>query len=155
MNWTSRQPLENVKCIVETNTGCVFPAHCIRGTWWNTEKAFPIDGVVRWIVYPEGEEPNDLIAPELLVKYLMQNYREDHSKLEITRDLNKKLCTTYSKVKDENGKLKETNRKLKEDLKKAREQAQKLKGMFDRLSVLMAKAGAVEVENQTEEEFVA
>lgn len=54
MNWTSRKPIENVKCIVETNTGCVFPAHCINGTWWNTEKAFPIDGVTRWIVYPEG-----------------------------------------------------------------------------------------------------
>ena len=72
MNWTSREPVENLKCIVETNTGCVFPAHVINGTWWNTEKAFPIDGVKRWIVYPEGEDPNDYIAPEVLLKYVMQ-----------------------------------------------------------------------------------
>ena len=73
MNWTSTYaPIEGVKYIVETE-GCVFPAHIIDGTWWNTEKGFPVDGVKRWIVYPEGEEPNDLVALEMLLKYA---YRE-------------------------------------------------------------------------------
>ena len=61
MNWTTREAIEGLKCIVETNTGCVFPAQVINGVWWNTEKAFPIDGVRRWIPYPEGGNPNDEI----------------------------------------------------------------------------------------------
>lgn len=159
MNWTSRTPIDSAKCIVETESGCVFPAHCINGTWWNTEKGFVIEGVKRWIIYPEGEEPNDYVAPEVLLKYVMQAYRNDHSKLEATRDLNRKLCSTYGKVKDENTKLKERNSKLKTELKKYREQAQKLKSMFDRFSALFGKVSRIELEpedeNQKEEEIVA
>ena len=140
MNWTSRTPIEGVKCIVETE-GCVFPAHYINGTWWNTEKGFPIDGVKRWVVYPEGEEPNDYIAPEVLLKYVMQAYRESQSKLEATRELNRKLCATYSKMKDK--------------IKTEREQSQKLKKLFERLSKLFSKADELDIENQTEDEFVA
>lgn len=147
-----------MKCIIETETGCVFPAHCINGTWWNTEKGFVVEGVKRWIIYPEGEEPNDYIAPEVLNKYLIRSYNEAHAKLQATRDLNKKLCSTYGKVKDENVKVKEKNRELKADLKKYREQAQKLKGMFDRFSALFGKVSRIELEpedeNQKEEEEI-
>lgn len=156
MNWTSGKPVEGVKCIVETE-GCVFPAHCINGTWWNTEKGFVIEGVRRWIVYPEGEEPNDYIPPEVLLKHLMKAYRENRDRLDTTRDLNRKLCSTYAKTKEENNKLKETNRKMKSELKESREKSQKLQSMFDRLGKLFHKAalfGSVE-ENQNEEEFVS
>lgn len=164
MNWTSRTPIEGVKCIVETEGGCVFPAHCINGTWWNTEKGFPLDRVKRWIVYPEGEQPNDLIAPEALLKYLMKAYRESQSKLEATRELNKSLVSAYNKVNVDNTKLKEENkafkdenRRLKSEMKRPREQAQKLKGIFDKIGNLIGKASLLEVpeENQTAGEFVA
>lgn len=105
MNWTSRKPIENVKCIVETNTGCVFPAHCLNGTWWNTEKAFPVDGVVRWIVYPEGEESNSCIAPEVLLKYAWREYKEmkyvakeESEKVKELRKLNKELTEDFNRT---------------------------------------------------------
>ena len=154
MNWTSRTPIEGVKCIVETE-GCVFPAHYINGTWWNTEKGFPIDGVKRWVVYPEGEEPNDYIAPEVLLKYVMQAYRESQSKLEATRELNRKLCATYAKTKEEHEKMKTKYIKMKDKIKTEREQSQKLKKLFERLSKLFSKADELDIENQTEDEFVA
>lgn len=105
MNWTSTYaPIEGVKYIVETE-GCVFPAHIIDGTWWNTEKGFPIDGVKRWIVYPEGEEPNDLVAPEMLLKYAYRECRtlkeiakEESEKVKQLRKLNKELTEQYNNL---------------------------------------------------------
>ena len=105
MNWTSSYaPIEGVKYIVETE-GCVFPAHIINGTWWNTERGFPIEGVKRWIVYPEGEEPNDLIAPEMLLKYLYRDYMDlkevakgESEKVKVLRNLNKELTEEYNKL---------------------------------------------------------
>lgn len=105
MNWTSTYaPIEGVKYIVETE-GCVFPAHIIDGTWWNTERGFPIDGVKRWIVYPEGEEPNDLIAPEMLLKYAYRDYKqlkeiakEESEKVKQLRKLNKELTEQFNKL---------------------------------------------------------
>ena len=157
MNWTSRTPVENVKCIVETNTGCVFPAHYIKGTWWNTEKAFPIDGVTKWIIYPEGEEPNDYIAPEVVLKHLMQAYRKNHSKLELTRELNKKLCKEFSRIKSENDRIQKENEHLKEELKLVRKQARKGRTLHGNLRKLLEQSCMLEAvgENQTEKEFVA
>ena len=43
MNWTTTEPVSGVKYIVETNTGSIFPAHVINGTWWNYE-GFPDRG---------------------------------------------------------------------------------------------------------------
>lgn len=105
MNWTSTYaPIEGVKYIVETE-GCVFPAHIIDGTWWNTERGFPIDGVKRWIVYPEGEEPNDLIAPEMLLKYLIRDYKQlkeiakdESEKVKQLRKLNMDLTKEYNNL---------------------------------------------------------
>ena len=157
MNWTSRTPVENVKCIVETNTGCVFPAHYIKGTWWNTEKAFPIDGVTKWIIYPEGEEPNDYIAPEVVLKHLMQAYRKNHSKLELTRELNKKLCKEFSRIKSDSDRIQKENEHLKEELKLVRKQARKGRTLHGNLRKLLEQSCMLEAvgENQTEKEFVA
>ena len=106
MNWTSQYaPIEGVKYVVETEGGCVFPAHIIDGTWWNTEKGFPIDGVKRWIVYPEGEEPNDLIAPEMILKYLIRDYKQlkeiakdESEKVKQLRKLNMDLTKEYNNL---------------------------------------------------------
>lgn len=157
MNRTSRKPIENVKCIVETNTGCVFPAHCINGTWWNTEKAFPIDGVTRWIVYPEGEAPNDYIAPEALLKYLMQAYRESQNKLGTTRELNKKLCKEFSRIKSENDRVLKENESLKQELIQIRKQARKGRTLQSNLRKLLEQSCILESvgENQMEKEIVA
>lgn len=157
MNWTSRAPLGGVKCIVETNTGCVFPAHFINGVWWNTEKAFPVDGVTRWIVYPEGEEPNDYIAPEALLKYLMQAYRESQNKLETTRELNKKLCKEFSRIKSENDRVSKENERMKQELIQIRKQARKGRTLQSNLRKLLEQSCILESvgENQMEKEFVA
>ena len=157
MNWTSRKPIENVKCIVETNTGCVFPAHYIKGTWWNTERAFPIDGVTRWIVYPEGEEPNDYIAPEALLKYLIQAYRESQTKLGFTRELNKKLCKEFSRVKSASDRIHKENESMKQELIQIRKQARKGRTLQSNLRKLLEQSCILESvgENQMEKEFVA
>ena len=88
MNWTSRPPFEKTKCIVETTVGSTFPAYYSNGFWWHADKRFIIEGVTRWIIYPEGEEPNDYVAPEVLLKYVMQAYRESQKQLKATRELN-------------------------------------------------------------------
>ena len=156
MNWTSRTPIEGVKCIVETE-GCVFPAHYINETWWNTEKGFPIERVKRWVVYPEGEDPNDYIAPEVLLKYVMQSYRESQSKLKAVKGLNQELCNTFSKVRKENENLKRQNEKMKEELKTTRKESKKLKSLFDKFFKVFKQASMINVqsENINEEEFVA
>lgn len=157
MNWTSRKPIENVKCIVETNTGCVFPAHYIKGTWWNTEKAFPIDGVTKWIVYPEGEEPNDYIAPEALLKYLIQAYREAQTKLEFTRELNKKLCKEFSQIKSDSDRIQKENESMKQELIQIRKQARKGRTLQNNLRKLLDQSAMLDVcmEGEKEQEFVA
>lgn len=157
MNWSSRKPIENVKCIVETNTGCVFPAHYIKGTWWNTEKAFPVDGVKRWIVYPEGEDPNDYIAPEALLKYLIQAYRESQTKLEFVRYLNKTLCKEFSRIKTENDSVSKENERMKQELIQTRRQARKGRTLQNSLRKLLEQSAMLEVclEGEKEQEFVA
>lgn len=157
MNWTSRKPIENVKCIVETNTGSTFPAHYIKGTWWNTERAFPIDGVTRWVVYPEGEEPNDYIAPEALLKYVMQECREARTKLEFTRELNKKLCKEFARVKSDNDRIQKENEGMKRELIQIRKQARKDRTLQNNLRKLLEQSALLDApeENQTSEMIVA
>lgn len=150
MNWTSRAPLGGVKCIVETNSGCVFPAHFINGVWWNTEKAFPVDGVTRWIVYPEGEEPNDYIAPEALLKYVMQAYRESQQKLELTRDLNKQLVKEFTRMKAEYEQMKAECTQLRKQVRKGRTLQNNLRKLLEGSALLDAPE-----ENQTDGQIVA
>ena len=59
--------------------------------------------VKRWIVYPESEEPNDLIAPEMLLKYLIRDNKqlkeiakEESEKVKQLRKLNKELTEQYN-----------------------------------------------------------
>lgn len=157
MNWTSREPIENLKCIVETRTGSTFPALYDKGTWWNALRPFPVEGVVRWIAYPQGEEPNDYIPPEVLLKYAMKSYREEHGRLEEIRGLNRQLCTSYNKMREDNQKLRRKNEELKASLKEEREQSQKLGGIFKKIHKAMLKFAGMKVavdENQPEEENV-
>lgn len=142
MNWTSTYaPIEGVKYIVETE-GCVFPAHIIDGTWWNTEKGFPIDGVKRWIVYPEGEEPNDLIAPEMLLKYLIRDYKqlkeiakEESEKVKQLRKLNMDLTKEYNNLHQKHMNLQADiqNRcnATEEEVEALRQENKKFKGILE------------------------
>ena len=157
MNWTSRKPIENVKCIVETNTGCVFLAYYSGGTWWYYSRNFPVESVIRWIVYPEGEDPNDYIAPEALLKYLMQAYREAQTKLEFTRELNKKLCKEFSRVKSDSDRIQKENESMKQELIQIRKQARKGRTLQSNLRKLLEQSCILESvgENQMEKEFVA
>lgn len=145
MNWTSTYaPIEGVKYIVETE-GCVFPAHIIDGTWWNTERGFPIDGVKRWIVYPEGEGPNDLIAPEMLLKYLYRDYmglkeiaKEESEKVKALRMLNKELTEQFNQLHQSHTILQASvqNRcsATEDEVEALRQENKKLKGYLDCLS---------------------
>ena len=155
MNWTSREPIEGVECIVETNTGCVFPAHYIKGTWWNTQKAFPIDGVERWIVYPEGEEPNDLVAPEVLLKYAYRDYKKEQEMRKLTeekftevRKLNKEITSQYNITYKECNDLKNQLAQAKNDqLQRDTEEMERLrqlkKMLLEACKELKLKAGNV------------
>ena len=145
MNWTSTYaPIEGVKYIVETE-GCVFPAHIIDGTWWNTERGFPIDGVKRWIVYPEGEGPNDLIAPEMLLKYAYRECRalkeiakEESEKVKALRMLNKELTEQFNRLHQSHTILQTSiqNRcsTTEEEVETLRQENKRLKGYLDCLS---------------------
>ena len=145
MNWTSSYaPIEGVKYIVETE-GCVFPAHIINGTWWNTERGFPIEGVKRWIVYPEGEEPNDLIAPEMLLKYLYRDYMDlkevakgESEKVKVLRNLNKELTEEYNKLHKKHMDLQTEieGRSLadEQEVENLRKENKRLKGCLDCLT---------------------
>lgn len=145
MNWTSQYaPIEGVKYIVETE-GCVFPAHIIDGTWWNTERGFPIDGVKRWIVYPEGEGPNDLIAPEMLLKYLYRDYiglkevaKEESEKVKALRMLNQELTEQFNQLHQSHTILQASvqNRcsATEEEVETLRQENKRLKGYLDCLS---------------------
>ena len=142
MNWTSTYaPIEGVIYIVETE-GCVFPAHIIDGTWWNTERGFPIDGVKRWIVYPEGEEPNDLIAPEMLLKYAYRECRvlkeiakEESEKVKQLRKLNMDLTKEYNNLHQKHMNLQTDiqNRcsATEEEVETLRQENKKLKGILE------------------------
>ena len=145
MNWTSTYaPIEGVKYIVETE-GCVFPAHIIDGTWWNTEKGFPIDGVKRWIVYPDGEEPNDLVAPEMLLKYAYRECRElkeiakgESEKVKQLRKLNMELTEQFNKLHQKHMNL-QTNVQnrcsaTEEEVEALRQENKKLKGFLECLT---------------------
>ena len=103
MNWTSREPIEGVKCIVETTNDRVFEAYNIKGTWWNIYRTAIIEGVKRWIVYPEGEDPNDLPAPEVLLKWAykeQKNLKEiakgESAKVRSLRTLNMQLTNQFN-----------------------------------------------------------
>lgn len=138
MNWTSRQPFEKTKCIVETNIGSTFPAYYSNGFWWHADKRFIIEGVTRWIIYPEGEEPNDYIAPEVLLKYAMQSYRESQKQLKATRDLNQQLCKEFGTIKKQYDKAKSENETFKVELTQTRKQARKARTLYKNISRLLA-----------------
>lgn len=142
MNWTSQYaPIEGVKYIVETE-GCVFPAHIIDGTWWNTERGFPIDGVKRWIVYPEGEGPNDLIAPEMLLKYLYRDYinlkeiaKEESEKVKALRMLNQELTEQFNQLHQSHTILQASMQNrccaTEEEVETLRQENKRLKGILE------------------------
>lgn len=115
-----------------------------------------MDGVKRWIVYPEGEEPNDYIAPEVLLKYVMPAYREARTKLEFTRELNKKLCKEFARVKSDNDRIQKENDSMKRELIQTRKQARKGRTLQNNLRKLLEQSALLDApeENQTSEMIV-
>jgi hypothetical protein len=138
MNWTTTEPVSGVKYIVETNTGSIFPAHVINGTWWNYEKAFPIEGARRWIVYPDGGNVNDEIPIEVLFKYLHRDFKnmkeiakQESAKVKQLKNLNKELVEDYNKLYEENKRLEDEV--FKKDVEHQKEM-EKLYEMIHQLS---------------------
>jgi len=106
---------------------------------------------------PGREEPNDYIAPEALLKYLMQAYRESQTKLGFTRELNKKLCKEFSRVKSASDRIHKENESMKQELIQIRKQARKGRTLQSNLRKLLEQSCILESvgENQIEKEFVA
>lgn len=157
MNWTTRNPIEKLKCLVETEAGKVFPAQYVKGRWLIFGTQYPLSDVKRWIVYPEGESPNDYIAPEVLLKYAMQSYRSERAKLASTRRLNRELYAAYEKERKRADRLAADSEKLKEDLKMARKQARKGKTLHGNLVNLLKQSAILEDgwQNNPKDEIVA
>lgn len=125
MNWTTREPIEGVKCIVETDF-CTFPAIFIDGEWVHYIKRTPLYNVKRWIIYPEGEDPNDYVPPTVLLKYAFRKLREDKKIIQSLRILNHELTDTYNKIAIRNKELNCLNSNLTitcNDLKKKCQEA--------------------------------
>lgn len=154
MNWTSRQPIPDAKCIVETNNGCTFAARFSGGAWWSTERGTLIQGVRRWIIYPEGEEPNDYIPAECLLKYVMKEYRTATSKLEAVRKLNQQLVKEFWKASPKNNKTSVENEQLRAELKLCRKRLRRMQTLFKALSKITNEADLMKVETDTDEQTI-
>lgn len=99
----------------------------------------------RWIVYPEGEEPNDLIAPEMLLKYLIRDYKqlkeiakEESEKVKQLRKLNMDLTKEYNNLHQKHMNL-QTNVQnrcsaTEEEVEALRQENKKLKGFLECLT---------------------
>ena len=114
MNWTTFDPIEGQKYIVETNNGSVFPAHVINGNSWWSDKGFPIEGVTRWIPYPTGGGgENDDIPIEVLFKYVCRDFKnmkriaqEESEKVSQMKKLNREVVSECNRLIEENKELK-------------------------------------------------
>lgn len=154
MNWTSRAPIADAKCIVETNTGSIFTARFSGGAWWHTERGFMVEGVTRWIIYPEGEEPNDYIPAECLLKYVMKEYRTATEKLEAVRNLNQQLVKEFGKASPKNDRLSAENEQLRADLKLCRKRLRRMQTLFKTISKAVHEVDLMEVETDTSEQTI-
>ena len=145
MKWTTLDPIEGQKYIVETSNGSIFPAHIINGnSWWNTEKGFPIECVVRWIPYPSGDNVNDEIPIEVLFKYVCRDYKNmkeiakgESDKVSTLKNLNKELVSDCGTLCDE-------VKRMKEDLaNKDRDHTDEINKLYDLIHELSAERDAL------------
>lgn len=81
----------------------LFPAVYQNGTWWHSDLEFEIRDVCTWIPYPdrqpEYESLNDEVPAEVLLKYLVRDYRAEQEKVKQLRKLNEQLVKAYSDLK--------------------------------------------------------
>ena len=113
MRWTTFNPIEGQKYIVETSNGSVFPAHVINGSSWWSDKGFPIEGVTRWIPYPTGGGTNDDIPIEVLFKYVCRDFRNmkeiakgESEKVKQLKGLNREVVSECNRLIEENKEMK-------------------------------------------------
>ena len=81
----------------------LFPAVYQNGTWWHSDLEFEIRDVCTWIPYPdrqpEYESLNDEVPTEVLLKYLIRDYRAEQEKVKQLRKLNEQLVKAYNDLK--------------------------------------------------------
>lgn len=81
----------------------LFPAVYQNDTWWHSDLEFEIRDVCTWIPYPdrqpEYESLNDEVPAEVLLKYLVRDYRAEQEKVKQLRKLNEQLVKAYSDLK--------------------------------------------------------
>ena len=103
MHWTKLEPIEGLKCIVRTDMQKLFPAVYQNGTWWHSDFEFEIRDVCTWIPYPdrqpEYESLKDDVPAEVLMKYLVRDYRVEQEKVKQLRKLNGQLTKAYNDLK--------------------------------------------------------
>ena len=165
MKWTTFDPVEGQKYIVETSNGSIFPAHIINGnSWWNTEKGFPIESVVRWIPYPMGGNANDDIPVEVLFKYVCRDFKNmkeiakgESEKVGILKDLNKQLVSDCNALCDEIKQLKQElankDSDHEEDMKKLYDLIHEISAERDALKEQVKQQG--QIKEQSEQEVLS
>ena len=91
----------------------LFPAVYQNGTWWHSDLEFDIRDVCTWIPYPdrqpEYESLNDEVPAEVLLKYLVRDYRAEQEKVKQLRKLNEQLVKAYSDLKKAFNRMKADN----------------------------------------------
>ena len=91
----------------------LFPAVYQNGTWWHSDLEFEIRDVCTWIPYPdrqpEYESLNDEVPAEVLLKYLVRDYRAEQEKVKQLRKLNEQLVKAYSDLKKAFNRMKADN----------------------------------------------
>lgn len=121
MHWTKLEPIDGLKCIVRTDIQKLFPAVYQNGTWWHSDFEFEIRDVCTWIPYPdrqpEYESLNDEVPAEVLLKYLVRDYRAEQEKVKQLRGLNQELTKTVTTLQKQNRSLMARLEELKKQQK--------------------------------------
>ena len=91
----------------------LFPAVYQNGTWWHSDLEFEIRDVCTWIPYPdrqpEYESLNDEVPAEVLLKYLVRDYRAEQEKVKQLRKFNEQLVKANSDLKKAFNRMKADN----------------------------------------------
>lgn len=158
MNWTSREPIEGMRCIVRTIDEKLFPAIWKEGAWWHSKFNFEIADVCRWIVYPGTENENlaSCIPDEVLLRYAIRDYRAEAAKVDGLRKLNKDLyseCVRLKKICCENdiAQLKERKDYYKTLSEKYKRTLVRIRGILNGKKLLIALGELAEPETNSEQ----
>lgn len=138
----------------------LFPAVYQNDTWWHSDLEFEIRDVCTWIPYPdrqpEYESLNDEVPAEVLLKYLVRDYRAEQEKVEQLRILNEQLVKAYSDLNNAARNYENTFRTLKEQYEQEKKLCHRYKDTLLRIrsivntkKLMLTKADEQAVEDES------